>query len=84
MCYATNLASQKKLNNQLNRMSRLLTSTTLPVYQGLFEYRIARENLKEFYGVRLFNGRRYDKAVLDVHEIRFYRRDVLRSVIPRF
>lgn len=63
-------------------MSRLLTSTSLPVYQGLFEYRIARENLKEFYGVRLFNGRRYDKAVIDTHEIRFYRRDVLRSVIP--
>jgi len=65
-------------------MSRLLTSTTIPVYQGLFEYRIARENYKEFFGVRLFNGHRYDRAVIDVHEIRFYRHNVLMSVIPRF
>lgn len=63
-------------------MSRLLTSTALPVYQGLFEYRIARENNREFYGVRLFNGRRYDVAIIDVHEMRFYRAGVLRSVIP--
>ena len=63
-------------------MSRLLTSTELPVYQGLFEYRIARENNREFYGVRLFNGRRYDVAIIDVHEMRFYRAGVLRSVIP--
>lgn len=65
------------------RMSQFLTSTALPVYQGLFEYRIARETQTEFYGVTLFNGRKYDKAVIGPCCIMLYRDGVIRSLIDR-
>ncbi len=64
-------------------MSQMLTSTRLPVYQGLFEYRIARENLSEFFGVTLFNGQRYDKARVTRDMIMFYSRGVCVSWINR-
>jgi hypothetical protein len=64
-------------------MSQMLTSTRLPVYQGLFEYRIARENLSEFFGVTLFNGSRYEKACMTRDRIEFYRRGVCVTWINR-
>lgn len=64
-------------------MSQMLTSTRLPVYQGLFEYRIARENMSEFFGVTLFNGFKYDKARVTRERIEFYTRGVCMTWINR-
>ena len=64
-------------------MSQMLTSTRLPVYQGLFEYRIARENMSEFFGVTLFNGFKYDKARVTRERIEFYTRGVCVTWINR-
>lgn len=65
-------------------MSQMLTTTALPVYQGLFEYRIARENMREFYGVTLFNGRKYTKAVITDDRIKLFCGDMCMTCIARY
>ena len=65
------------------KMSQMLTSTRMPVYQGLFEYRIARENMSEFFGVTLFNGAKYDKARMTHEKIMFYKKGVCVTWINR-